>query len=296
MRSVRPAFTLIELLVVIAIVAILIALLLPAVQKVREAASNLQCKNNLKQIGLALHAYHDRMKAFPPGYQDRNPDPDSDASLDQGPGWGWAAFLLNDLEQTNLFKQINFAQTVGVAPVSQTYLPVFLCPSDLLLPTFPVYGTKAVVAQGNYIAVNGTLETSSYPGNNTGSYLRNSHFRIVDITDGLSNTLFVGERNSAHSRTTWTGAVPGGLVTADQSPDPVGNAEFAQALVLGHGNRTHLPSDPLVWDADIFSSKHTGGANFLLGDGSVRTIYSSINGVVYENLLSRRDGNPVGDY
>lgn len=295
-RSSRPAFTLIELLVVIAIIGILIALLLPAVQKVREAAANLQCKNNLKQIGLALAMYHNNNNRFPPGYIDLNTDPNSDATFDQGPGWGWAALILPYVEQNNLFNQITFSQNVGVNPVAQTSLAVFICPTDPAPRTFTVYNTAAVVALGNYTAVNGVKETSFYPGNNTGPFLRNGNIRVADVTDGLSNTLFVGERNSGHSKTTWAGAVPGGLVTADQSSNPTGNAESAPALVLSHGSKFHLPNDLQVWDADIFYSKHTGGVNFLLGDGSVRSIATSINGTTYENLLSRADGNPLGDY
>src|ERR1700737_1514161 len=105
-RKTRPGFTLIELLVVIAIIAILIGLLLPAVQKVREAAARLQCTNNLKQIGLGLHNYHDANRSFPPGYLASGPY--SDGFTDTAPGWGWAAFLLPYIEQDNLHRQINF--------------------------------------------------------------------------------------------------------------------------------------------------------------------------------------------
>jgi len=154
---------LIELLVVIAIIGVLVGLLLPAVQKTREAAANTQCKNNLKQIGLALHGYYLRQNCFPPGYQDKNPNAASDASADQGPGWGWASFLLNDLEQVTVYQQINFAQNVGTNPIGKTFLPVFWCPSDRQLPTFQVADTSFTVAQGNYVAVNGVQETSFYP-------------------------------------------------------------------------------------------------------------------------------------
>ena len=109
----QRGFTLIELLVVIAIIGILIALLVPAVQKVREAAARMTCTNNLKQIGLALHSYHDDKKSFPPGYIDGNTSPDSTPDNDVGPGWGWASFLLPYVDQGNLYKQIVFSQPVG---------------------------------------------------------------------------------------------------------------------------------------------------------------------------------------
>jgi prepilin-type N-terminal cleavage/methylation domain-containing protein/prepilin-type processing-associated H-X9-DG protein len=303
-RSVlRQAFTLIELLAVIAIIAILIGLLLPAVQKVREAAARISCTNNLKQIGLALHGYHDAIGTFPPAYVDGNTNPNSDATMDVGPGWGWAAMILPYAEQGNVANQINFSQTIGTTPVCQTVLPMFLCPSDQRLPTFHVYNTNVTVAQGNYVGCNGTLETSPNVGNNNGLFLRNTRYRIADVTDGLSETIFVGERSTDHSLSTWAGAVPGGLVPALQAPgpppnDPNSQAELAQALIVAHGNRAHVPSADLpIWDADTFYSKHTGkGANFLYGDGSVHFLTSGIDGVAYEHLCTIAGGEAISDY
>ena len=209
--SPRRAFTLIELLVVIAIIAVLIGLLVPAVQKVREAAARTQCRNNLKQIGLALHNYHDRNKRLPPGYVSAVAADNSDL----GPGWGWAAQILPDLEQAPLLRQINFTADIGAtvnAAPRVVSLPIFLCPSDNGPPTFTASGTNATIAFGNYVGMFGTDEITDDPGAGNGIFYRNSKVRLTDITDGTSNTLMVGERSSNLALSSWTGAVTGAQV------------------------------------------------------------------------------------
>jgi prepilin-type N-terminal cleavage/methylation domain-containing protein/prepilin-type processing-associated H-X9-DG protein len=321
--SLRRGFTLIELLVVIAIIAILIGLLLPAVQKVREAGNRTQCTNNLKQIGLALQNYHDTYGSFPPGYIDGNTDPTKTPDLDVGPGWGWASFILPFLEQNNLYEQINFKVTVGTgvnAPLCLLPLKVYKCPSDLTLPPFFVYDSTftnpvARLVHANYVGCNGWVECfngagGNYPGGPgadglpgplglaaRGVFWRNSHTRIADVSDGLSNTIFVGERSSDHSPVTWTGAFPGGRCPAwmagqavDSPPPGVAydNADFGEALVLAHGNQTHVPSaDVPVFDPDTFYSMHTPrGANYLFGDGSVHFLHNNIDPVTYQALAT----------
>jgi prepilin-type N-terminal cleavage/methylation domain-containing protein/prepilin-type processing-associated H-X9-DG protein len=301
----RKAFTLIELLVVIAIIAVLIGLLLPAVQRVREAANRMKCENNLKQIGIALHSYHDRNGSFPPGYQTAVAPDNSDL----GPGWGWASLLLNDLEQSYLYSQIRFDLDItdpANATARTTVLPVFTCPSEIAFAdggTFTVVdsnGNPLVdVARGNYVGMNGVLGVSQCAATNNGVFLRNRGFLMAQIFDGLSNTLFVGERCSNMSSTTWTGAVTGGVVPAQRYPDKsdqLANAELASALTLAHGSRLHIPNDQLVFDADATASFHISGVNFLFGDGSVRPISNNIDGAIYEALLTRAGGEPVTEY
>jgi prepilin-type N-terminal cleavage/methylation domain-containing protein/prepilin-type processing-associated H-X9-DG protein len=327
-RRSHPGFTLIELLVVIAIIAILIGLLLPAVQKIREAAARMKCTNNLKQIGLALHNYHDANNYFPPGYVDRNTNRISTPDNDLGPGWGWASYLLPYLEQDNLYKQINFTQGVGVGvntAVSQQSLTIYQCPSDPYHQVFPVYDSNftkpiATVAHGNYVGCNGWEECFNNAGgagdgsgsdglagglgqSGNGLFYRNSRSTFASVTDGLSNTIFVGERSGNHSPSTWTGAVAGGRCPAwmaTQPPTPYSpppgpaydNADFGEALVLAHGNATHVPSaDFPIFDPDVFYSMHAGqGANFLFGDGSVHFLTSSINPYTFQYLCTIAGG------
>jgi prepilin-type processing-associated H-X9-DG protein len=307
--------------VVIAIIAILIGLLVPAVQKVREAAARVQCTNNLKQIGLALHSYHGATKQFPPGYADGNTNVASTPDNDVGPGWGWAAYLLPYLDQGNVYSQINFNQPVGAGvntQISQLALAVYQCPSDPYQQTFPVYDSSftnpiANVAHGNYVGCNGWEECFNGASGNPqpgvgadglaglygpagrGLFYRNSRTRIAEVTDGLSNTIFVGERSGDHAPSTWTGAVAGGRCPAWMagqavySPPPgpaYDNADFGEALVLSHTNATHLPSaDFPIYDPDTFYSLHAGkGANFLFGDGSVHFLTNGINPNTYQAL------------
>ena len=222
------AFTLIELLVVIAIIALLIALLLPAVQSAREAARRMQCTNNLKQIGIALHNYHAAIGAFPPGYLSLMDPITAATPFDNGgPGWGWLSFSLNQMEQLPTYNSINFVLGIEF-PANQTavlnVIGSFFCPSDAYRQdTFTVVdatttGTTpgapiCVVASSNYVGSVGSGDPSSlYPwiidpddlppgrDNGNGLFFRNHSVTIAQITDGTSQTFAAGERSQNLSR------------------------------------------------------------------------------------------------
>jgi prepilin-type N-terminal cleavage/methylation domain-containing protein/prepilin-type processing-associated H-X9-DG protein len=272
MNHSRRAFTLIELLVVIAIIAVLIGLLLPAVQKVREAANRATCQNNLKQIGLACHSYHDVQKSFPPGYLATASYPDV------APGWGWAAFLLPYLELDNLYRQLDFMKPMEKSAAIQTMLKVFQCPSDLLPPAaFPLtdvtFRPVAQAAPSSYAATVGQDASEVDDPMGDGVFYRSSRTRIADITDGTSQTTLLGDRAWAQTRGIWAGALPNAVTRAGDLnvwPNATGPA---QALILVHNNWINITTDA-DGGLDDFSSNHPGGVNLLFADGSVHFLRS----------------------
>ena len=314
-KSVPTGFTLIELLVVIAIIAVLIGLLLPAVQASREQARRAQCTNNLKQLGLALANYTTTHNGLPPGYVSIW---DTFLNKDAGPGWGWASMILPQLEQQPLFQSINFERPISEAPNATarvSRLSMYLCPSDNIAPTWKpsngsvwiylgkIYETSfpiCDVSSSNYVGVFGVGE----PGvDGDGTFFRNSFVRYAEISDGLSNTMVVGERsitlNAGRGEATWVGSVPNAVLWSC-APDPwdpdggVCRKEDGSGMTLGHTGEGHGPGDP--WgDVNQFLSRHGKGAYFLYGDGHVRYLNNSINYNVYKALSTRAGGEVISD-
>lgn len=272
----RHAFTLIELLVVIAIIAILLGLLLPAVQKVREAAARIQCQNNLKQMGLACHGYHDAQKSLPPGYLATAPY--SDGATDTAPGWGWGAFLLPHLEQDNLYRQLDFSRPVQNSPAIQTLVKVYLCPADMPPPaafaiTDATGATVALAAPSSYAATVGPDASDVADATGLGVFYRNSRTRLTDITDGTSQTAMIGDRSWVDSQGIWAGA-PSGAVLRPGERNPWRSATApAPAFVLVHNNWINIKTDS-DGGLDDFSGYHGNGINVLFADGSVHFIHS----------------------
>jgi len=297
----RRGFTLIELLVVIAIIAILIGLLLPAVQKVREAAARMKCQNNLKQIGVALHAYHDVRNSLPPAVRAVSAGGNMGPSTAPNGGWGWGTFILPYVEQGPLFTVINPDATTipatqpasGSVPV-QTVLPVFLCPSNAASKTNPNRGNHAT---SNYVAVLGPSPGVSGTSFNfaqftqaTGCMYGNSAVRFLDITDGTSNTVVVGERVLG---TVGTQAYNGGIWSGLYEAERVAANMWWMSGTTAAAHTSHRIQGQSgansVW---TMSSRHTGGVSFVFGDGSVRSISEQVTQQVQTCLASRNDGVP----
>ena len=341
----KRGFTLIELLVVIAIIAILIALLLPAVQQAREAARRSTCKNNLKQLGLALHNYHDTHRVFPPGYVWGG----GSNGLTQR--WGWGAFLLPFMDQAGLYNACNIADgnnSLDLMPVGgdnlvSTSLPGYRCPSDTASewndergdwgtsnyvgnfgPDDGAVGDTTIAGAAGDDPSNASGEPRSTDANTDigGIFWQNSEVKIRDITDGTSNTIILGERawelpeaaannGKAYCR---AGVWPGSN-GQDLNPD-VNKAQASAILAIsGAGiNNTSVYNNTDGGTARnknqcgiTYSSRHEGGAHFLLCDGAVRFISENIQNTpsagdratvdsLFEYLVNREDGEVVGEF
>lgn len=303
-------FTLIELLVVIAIIGILIALLLPAVQQAREAARRTSCKNNLKQVGIALHNYHDVHGVFPPGWV--GVEDGLHAAHDGDNGAGWALQILPFIDQKNLWDQFDSRHSIAEEEnesILRVTLPTFLCPSDPQPRIFHVdaddheHGHIQGITQGGHEHEEGEMDlpTASYVGVfgteelhiceehaedhtqcvGNGVFFHNSSVAISDIVDGTSSTMAVGERRSNRDLewySTWVGVPPGGVEA------------FQRVL----GSADHTPNHP---DAhfDDFSSRHIGGSQFVFADGHVRFIGDGIDPRVYAAIATIHGHEVVDD-
>jgi prepilin-type processing-associated H-X9-DG protein len=264
---------------------------LPAVQAAREAARRAQCINNLKQLGIALHNYHDALSVFPPGYIAAGKF--NDGETDTAPGWSWASMILPQLDSGPLYSATNVylpIQSPANTTATQTLLSAFLCPSDQLPPggTFPVTDglgfTVATVAPASYAACTGNDQADvalglNHDGLGNGLFFRNSGIPVAAITDGTSQTVMLEERAWGVTEGTWTGAVAGGVVLRGPfnpcPPVTSGGSPyyFAPCLVLVHCNMINSNSD-LDSGLDDPSSFHPGGANMLFADGSVHFLRS----------------------
>jgi len=311
----RSGFTLIELLVVISIIAVLVSLLLPAVQAAREQARRSACTNNLKQMGIALANYTNRHGTLPPGYQSIY---NALFQREMGPGWGWASMLLPDLEQQSLQNLIVYEAPMSDPSMSTACvvsLKVFFCPSDSMPLQWTatdsatwiyggnIYSTSTpicTVAGSNYVGVFGIAE----PGvNGEGVFSRGSYMPLTAITDGLSQTLCVGERSEnlqqGRGMATWVGAAPGANMWSC-APNPFETdggtcvKEDGSGMILGHTGEGHGPGDP-YGDVNQFSSRHGKGCFFLYCDGHVRYLRNEMNYQVYKALSTRNRGEVVSD-
>lgn len=332
-RKRKRGFTLIELLVVIAIIAILIALLLPAVQQAREAARRTQCKNNLKQLGLALHNYHDTFNLFPPAHMRTQSASPATGALTGWRGFSLHAMILPYIEQTNLFNQINF-NTYFDEPSNlvarRTKIAAFLCPSDTPYPG------SADIGNNNYAGSMGPSlgQYVSPIGLRDGMFNFDVVVRMGDIRDGTSNTIAMAEHLIGDNAN--TAYTPGDVVRAipwsgstNYKPTQADLNTYGAACDAGRANHhSHngrewaigMPAQTLFNTAatpnwrfptcqpcvgcgwmdsqGIFPSRsrHTGGVQVLLGDGSARFVSENIDLATWQNLGSIRGGETIGEF
>ncbi len=332
----RCAFTLIELLVVIAIIGVLIALLLPAVQKVRAAAQRIQCQNNLKQIALAMHHYETAHGSFPPAFRGTG----TPAYFDS---WSPLAELNPFLEQTAIYNQMDLTLPTyeSVIPFNitapnrfavQQIVKMFLCPSDTMQPVTvgPAYGVP-VLGPTNYAVCNGSGTNGGSPWDADGVFIAQRPTHIADITDGTSNTAMLSESTLGEGTESASGSAPASLdaVYAYLSGQPLSenactmahlwNVEHRRGFLWASGEircasyNHYLPPNAPQADCVTFDvrpgqarftalgwraarSRHGGGANLALCDGSVRFVVDSIGLDVWRSLATRSGSEVLPDF
>ena len=283
---VRHGFTLIELLVVIAIIGILIALILPAVQSAREAARRTRCKNNLKQVGLALLMYHDHSGRLPPLSVVNYSSPEETG------WWSWRVRVLPELDQQTLYRQIDLREDIWAngdkyKPFTSKKLPVFMCPSDpnidRVYESTEFFVNGEAYALASYFGCRGSDD--SIPGNGVFPAI-NQTIRISHIVDGTSQTILLGER-PADSTAEWGWWAAGVGLDYKGMGDHVLDAREG----LRSGDITNTSAD-----LTRFWSAHSGGANFTMCDGSVRFVAYDIDQRVVSAIASRNGREVVGEF
>ena len=305
----RQAFTLVELLVVIAIIGVLVALLLPAVQAAREAARRTQCSNNMKQLGIALHNYHDSLNKFPPGsiwFTSAAPNNVNNRG-------SILVHLLPYIEQKNVYDQFRFDsppenQTYpsSTTLIASTIIKGYVCPSDTnqgILngraihnycassgPTAQIDNGSCKCASGASWSTNYALAPYSNALNFAGPFTRlRTTIRMADCSDGLSTTIFFGEVRrdcSNHVKGGWAGSNDANGLAGTLPPI---NYDTCNDAAPNPCNR------PCNWSTELgFKSRHPNGAMFLLGDGSVHFLSQNIDHQTYQHLGAKADGVAAG--
>jgi len=278
--SCTRGFTLIELLVVIAIIAVLIALLLPAVQQAREAARRTQCKNNLKQIGLAFHNYHDIFRVLPDGGNDSGTGWPCSAccSANNRGEWNWMYQILPQIEQANL-AAVTTDATIYKSPIASYFCPTRRTPA--------VYGSSA---KSDYAG-----NVGDGMNNYNGALIRRSCKNSIDLAmfnDGTSNTLLIGEKQTNIKNFGSSGGDNEPYVNSGWDQDEI------RWGAIGNNPQSDLdhPAEPPAFWSGRFGSSHSGAFNGVMVDGSVRSISYNVDAETFRRVCVRNDLQPVGEF